>query len=113
MQNQLYQLLSEFYISLWGEIDSVSDEHRWVRISGQRDGNTVTDAILKQLHAVLNHQQSPISFDQLDRDRGQVTELITQWQSSTPDQRVSLRKSLEETRAYVQEKGLAFGSLAS
>ena len=113
MQDSVFGLLSEFYIALSGEIDSLSDEHRWVRISGESSGQSASDAILKQLLETSNGQGLPVSLDRLHGDRRRATELVVQWRTAPPGQRRALSRSVEELRAYLQEKGLGFGLLAS
>lgn len=112
MEDTAFRLLSEFYILLWGDVDSLSDEHRWIRIIGPHDSKRTPASILEELRNASHHQQLPVPLDKLTDDYERARELIETWVHASPEARKGLRKRMEETRAYLQERGLAFGALA-
>ena len=114
MEESAFKLLSEFYIALWGELDALSDEYRWVRIVGEKETRRKAKTIFEQLKQVSPKEKLPVPIDQLKVDLEQATEFIEKfakkWDKAEPRERKDLRKSLDEMRARFQERGLAFGT---
>ena len=112
LYSRVQRSVSDFYILLWGDVDSLSDEHRWIRIIGERDSKRTSASILEELKNASYHQQLPVSLDELTHDYERTRELIETWVHASPEARRELRRRWEETRAYLQDRAHAFVVLA-
>jgi len=109
------RLLSAFYIALWGQLDALSDERRWVRTVGSRAQGELeqrADDVLKEL-SVTSQVTLSISLKQLEADKARAQEFLYEWHGSQPEARERLRARLEELRGYFEQQGLAFGAAAA
>lgn len=107
------RLISEFYIALWAQLDSLSDERRWVRAVGPQHGLERVDSTLKQLWAAPQPSALPVSVRQLETDRARALEFLDEWHKAGPQDRNKLRARLEELRGYFEQQGVAFGAAAA
>ncbi len=114
MYGSAFRLLSEFYIALWGQLDALSDEHRWVRITGEQRATRAAKDILEELRKLSHRGETlPISLEELQADLTKSAKFVDDWQRAFPGERKGLRKRIEEMQAYLQERGLAFGTLTT
>jgi hypothetical protein len=69
MEPQVYELLSEFYICLWGRIDNLTGAFRWARVSGY-DNESAPEAeeLLTALRALERREPLPVPLTLLETD---------------------------------------------
>lgn len=122
-RDDLYGLLGGFYSLLWGQLDSLFDEHRWARgISGDAESTRTPEVILQEL-IELQGDSLPLSLDKMANDNSEVKGFVSTWKQlqgklqqdraneELRNQINSLHKSIQESIALFEERALTFVSL--
>ena len=120
MQESAFDLLSEFYTNLWGQLDALSDEHRWIRSVGEAKAPRSADDILTRL-GELSELPGSVELQQLCEEYSRVTELRNEWIAAIREkrsgpyekQKEELLQEIEAKLSYLQDRALAFNSLTA
>lgn len=123
--DNLYDLLSGFYILLWAQLDSLFDEHRWVRRPPDEHATPRTPKdILGELSKLKREVITlPMSMEQLKGEADRTQKLVDEWMTlqvalkkdpknkGSLNQKNNLHRAIQDMRALFQERALAFASL--
>ena len=121
----LYDLLSGFYTLLWAQLDSLFDEHRWLRVPPDETQVARTpEVVLKELSALQQKGLPlPVSLAQMRSETESIKKLVVNWRDlqgqlkqkpknkDLLDQKNELHRKIQDMRALFEDRALAFASL--
>jgi hypothetical protein len=104
--------LSEFYILLWAELASLTDEYRWLEPPTDAEPIRNRTTILAELETYLG-RQAPTMGTRLRAELDRTQNLKSLWIDRTAEDRMGSFQRIEEAKKAYVDSGLGLGLWAS
>lgn len=117
MDQELFNLLSAFYIDIWRYLNSFYDDSRWLQVyeSEEIERSSRLDNLQREYQDIINHNlyDTPLG-NQVNLDYNRIEQLSRDFSEFSTEQPLGedwLARA-ETMRAYAQDLGLRYAEIA-
>jgi hypothetical protein len=101
-------MLSALYILLWGELDELSDQHRWLRMTTDKEPLRTAETYLAALRDQARDQRLRYPLLSVEEDFSLCRRLRSEARDASPIRRLELSETLESTKRRFQNLSRRF-----